>query len=180
MISYNLRGVTCENLGPFLQSMKNEFEADVLLIQEFTKAIKNPLPQHLDGWLVIANATTSGVRVPGAAVSPALSDFVTEDPTMCGDDVVSFVLHHPLLGDIYFVTAHLDATTSRDAYAQSLANLDFLLGRCPSDAALCCGIDANTSLYGVDLDEEVLVGPNILVVPQVMFHGRRDYYGSLW
>ena len=148
VISYNLRGVALENLGGFLTSMGNEFSTGVILIQEFTKAIKNPLPRHLDGWLVIADASQSSVRVPGAAVCPALANFVNEDPLMCGDDVVSFLLQHPLLGDIYFVTAHLDATTSRDAYAQSLANLDYVLSRCPSEAALCCGIDTNTNLHG--------------------------------
>ena len=70
--------------------MGNEFSTGVILIQEFTKAIKNPLPRHLDGWLVIADASQSSVRVPGAAVCPALANFVHEDPLMCGDDVVSF------------------------------------------------------------------------------------------
>ena len=92
VISYNLRGVALENLEGFLRSMGNEFNTGVILIQEFTKAIKNPLPQHLDGWLVIADASQSSVRVPGAAVCPALANFVNEDPLMCGDDVVSFFI----------------------------------------------------------------------------------------
>ena len=110
MVSFNCRGVARENLSSMLTTMQGEFNWSVLLTQEFTKAVKNPMPSDLDGSLVIADTPTSGVRVPSAVVCPLLAGFVQKDYEICGS-VLSFLLKHPVLGDIFFVTAHLDTHT---------------------------------------------------------------------
>ena len=97
----------------------------------------------------------------------SLAEFVEQDNIVVCGSVLSFVLRHPVLGDLFFVTAHLDATTSRKAYAQSISNLDYVISQCPSEAALCCGIDASANLFGLD-SEEALLGPYCGSTPRHM------------
>ena len=136
-----------------MNCMRQEFDWSVILAQEFTKAVKHPMPSHMDGTMVIADTPSCGIRVPGAMICDSLVEFVEQDKILVCGSVLSFVLRHPELGDLYFISAHLDATTSRSAYAQSISNLDFVISQCPNDAAICCGVDANSNIFGLDPEE---------------------------
>ena len=96
-ISYNFRGVARESLEAVLSELQVEFDWGILLAQEFTKAVKDPLPTHTESGLVIADTPTCGVRVPGIVISPILADLVTQEPIVCGTTVGAF-LPHPVLG----------------------------------------------------------------------------------
>ena len=92
------------------------------------------MPSHMDGTMVIADTPSCGIRVPGAMICDSLVEFVEQDKILVCGSVLSFVLRHPVLGELYFVTAHLGATTSRAAFSQSISNLDYIFGRCPNEA----------------------------------------------
>ena len=68
------------------------------------------------------------------------------------------ILDHPRLGKLFIISAHLDAGTSRDAFEASLTDWEYLVTRCPNDANLICGVDANSNLAAIGANDR-LVGP---------------------
>ena len=62
--------------------MSDEFEWRVMLVQELTKACKNPLPKSCDGHKVIADTPLGGVRVPAIILHEEMADLVVGKPIL--------------------------------------------------------------------------------------------------
>ena len=100
-----------------------------------------------------------GVRAPGILIHSQWTRYIRGEHFSSGV-ALGVRLDHPVLGVLFFVTAHLDSTVSRSAYRSSLANLREVISRCPYEATLVCGVDANTNLARLD-QEENFIGPSL-------------------
>ena len=110
-----MRGVSRERLEDFLRDLHVEFDWDIILLQELTKARRIAvLPSGVNGHLVRADAPISGVRVPGIVIHDEQAEYAVEE-AIVRPGVAAQLLDHPILGKLFLVTAHLDATTSREA-----------------------------------------------------------------
>ena len=114
----------------------------MILGQEVAKAID--FPDEIEGHRVITGAPIGGARIPGIFVCKEWAPFIVEPPMICGK-AIGLQLSHPTIGELYVVTAHLSATTSREDYETSLADFRHVIASVPSDADVICGVDANTS-----------------------------------
>ena len=83
------------------------------------------------------------------------ASYVVGSPMIVGFTVGQMLLH-PQLGPVFLVSAHLSAASDRESYQQSLNDFHQVLSKCPFEATVLCGVDANTSLKGHECD---LVGP---------------------
>ena len=88
-------------------------------------------------------------RQPCIIIRDELVSCVRGEPVFEGM-AIGVALRHPVLGLRWLVTAHLDASVSREKYRTTITDLMHVLSAAPRGAAVVCGVDANTSLMGVD------------------------------
>eukprot|EP00974_Lingulodinium_polyedra_P124197 11189696-Lingulodinium_polyedra.AAC.1 len=137
--------------------MWEEFKWNLLLLPEFTSA--NSRMDFCDGHRVYCRAPESGARLPAIIVHRDLVARVEGEPVSQGKSLGILVDHRsPRLGRVWYVCAHLDHTTSRAAYNDSINDFLAVLKAAPNDAGIICGMDANCNLHGMD-EGGVWVGP---------------------
>ena len=173
VLSWNVREIAREKLSRELDSMSTEFKWTVLLVQELTKASRFPLPASCNGYAFVADVPVGGIRVPGIILHEDVADMIVGKPVF-ENTAVAVLVNHPDLGATFYVSSHLDATSSRTLFKQSLTDLQKVLDLCPSEAGLVFGVDANCNLRDVD-PEFILLDQCAEARGITLTHGKPDF-----